>query len=414
MLRAVVSSVLVVTLLAGAVPSARAQGCFGPDNLDIAGACCQPVLPNLPPFPAGGLGGLGICWNNCQVGTTNDLKVSWTPPLQVACAQYTSQITVADANTGLPVLSGNMVLDYTRTWDEVGVSGTLEQVWRFVAKVDLAPVPGNGAPCPVPPCLQPAGPYSGAFYYGYMDYSTCTAAGGWQNALVLFHNCDRFIHAPGFSSRPGQFHPGRSFAIVAPHSTAQPFVPANLLATGGPLVGEAARGVNTFGPAVCVNEDPVLAGAMTPLGAGCVCTLAINPKQQTLRQLQAQTQCPNTAGAPGGFASLNVNFPAIPWLHIVTTSIGTWTAAGLYPGAEAVWVDEGLFVHQDGCTGDWIDLKYGASTRGGWPAILPSGLPVAHFTDMADNWSAPVTGPYPLPINGNVFPTDRLVYVNEP
>ena len=35
-----------------------------------------------------------------------------------------------------------------------------------------------------------------------------------EAALVLFHNCDRFIHRPGLSSRPGAFHPGMSFALV--------------------------------------------------------------------------------------------------------------------------------------------------------------------------------------------------------
>ena len=86
----------------------------------------------------------------------------------------------------------------------------------------------------------------------------------------------------------------------------------------------------------------------------------------------------------------------------------------VYPGLEAAWADEGLFIRQDACTGDFVELKYGASTDKGWPVLLPIPVIVSKFTDLADNYSAPLSGPYPLPINGHVMPTDHLVYVNEP
>ncbi|MGQ0552436.1 MAG: hypothetical protein ACT4PU_04385 [Planctomycetota bacterium] len=412
-LRLAATSFIAGSLLLLAAPTASAQ-CFGPDNLDI-GVCCQPTFPTLPPFGPASLGGLGICWNQCSPTATNTLKVSWTPPTQPQCTQYITQLTVADAG-GFPMLSGTLVLDYTRTWNEIDTTGALTQVWRFTAKADLTRVPGSpNNPCLLPTCLAPVGPYATAFYYGYVDYAGCTA-GGVDNVLVLYHNCDRFIHQPGLSDKPGVFHPGRSYGIVAPHSTLQPFVPANLIAPGGPLVGEATRNVGliTPPPFACMVEDHVVGGAMNLLGAGCVCTMTSNPKQQSLRQLNGTNNCVSTAGTPTGFASLSVNFPVLPWMHLVSTSIGTWTNPVVYPGLEAAWADEGLFIRQDACTGDFVELKYGASTSGGWTPLLPIPVIVTNFTDLADNYTAPLFGPYPTPILGSIRPTDHLIYVNTP
>src|SRR5262249_51118515 len=158
----------------------------------------------------------------------------------------------------------------------------------------------------------------------------------------------------------------------------------------------------------------VLQGAMTKIGAGCLNVMATNPKQQTLRQFSGTTNCVNTAGVNGSWASLNVSFPTLPWFHMVTTSIGTWGNGNVYPGKESASVDEGLFVHSSACTGDYVELKYGGSTKDGWKVNLPVGAIITQFTDLADNWSAPLAGPYPLPIEGNVMPTDHLLYVNEP
>ncbi len=401
-------------LLLPAAPVVSAQ-CFGPDNLDL-GPCCAATLPNLPVFPGASLPGLGICWGQCTVNNQRTLKVAWTPPAQPFCAEYTTTLTVFDGSSGLPLLGGQLTLDYTRTWDEITTTGTVAQVWRFTAKADLVSLaaPG-GPPCPVPNCIAPVGPHPTAFFYGYVDYTNCTAAGTWENVLVLYHACDRFIHAPGLSDRPGVFHASSSFAIVAPHSALQPFVPVNVVAPGGNVFAEATRSVTTSGlpPFACTVEDPVAFGSMTPLGAGCVCTLSISPKQQTLRQFTGQTQCTTTAGTPGAWTSLNINFPTLPWLHMVSTSIGRWTNPNMYPSTESVWVDEGLFVHQDACTGSFLEQKYGASTRNGWTVLSIPGSPT-NFTDLVDNYTAPLAGPFPTPIMGSVRPTDHLIYVNEP
>ncbi len=419
-----VFSLVPAALLAGALlvsgPVASAQGvCTGPDGL--AGPCCTSTVPNLPPFPQVAVGGLGICWNNCNVSATQNLRVTWAPPTEVKCTEYVTTVTVSDSATGAPIMIGTMVLDYTRTWDEISPAGIPHQVYRFAAKADLSSVVPAGAipPCPLPSCLPPMGNQPTAFFYGYADYSCSSAAPGtgFEPVLVLYHACDRFIHRPGFSDRPGSFHPGGSYAIVAPHSTVQPFTPANMLAPAGPLVGEATRDMlPPVGPPpfFCITEDRVASGAMTQLATGCVCNLTTATTHHTLRKFTGTTSCVNPVGVAGGWASLAINFPVNPWFHLVTSSIGFWSTPGLYPGNEKSWVDEGVFVHQSACTGDFAELKYGGTTRSGWPVILPFPVPGNKFTDLADNYTAPLTGPYPTPILGSIRPTDHLIYVNYP
>ncbi|MHC5212805.1 MAG: hypothetical protein ACYTG2_19010 [Planctomycetota bacterium] len=407
--------VLTIVLLVFAAPVASGQ-CFGPDGLDLGG-CCAPVQANLPNFPSVSMPGLGICWDSCSVAGTNDLSVDWLGLAQGACGRYQTLVTVSDTTTGVPILTGTLVLDYTRTWLETDPAGNTIQVWRFLAKGDLQVAATGVTPtCPVPPCILPSGPWQTAFFYGYLDYAVCDPTTGYENALVLYHACDRFIHAPGLSDKPGTFHPENSYAIVAPHSAAQPFVPSNAIAPGGLLMGEAVRTANNpaIPPTLCTVEDRIVDGGMVPLGAGCVCTLSTFPKQQTVREFFGKTNCVNAAGVPGGWTSLAIAFPTLPWLHMVTTSIGGWGNPFSYPGQELAWVDEGLFVHQDPCVGDFIELKYGASTRFGWDVLLPTPVVVNIFTDLADNWSAPLSGPYPGPVLGSVQLTDRLIYVNLP
>ncbi|HZM00225.1 MAG TPA: hypothetical protein VFD43_08240, partial [Planctomycetota bacterium] len=410
--RVSVVALLLVAVAALAAPSAPAQ-CFGPDNL--VGPCCAPATPNLPPLPGVTLPGLGICWSGCNVASQNGLTVVWAPPLQPFCSEYVTPLTVIDSGSGTTILTGTLILDYTRTWDEIDPSGLPTQVWRFTAKADLsAPVGGTATLCPKPTCITPFGPHPTAFYYGYVDYASCAATGPFSNVLVLFHNCDRFIHQPGLSDRPGVFHPGSTYAIVAPHSPLQPFVPALQIASGLPVMGEATRRMDTTSlpPTVCYAEDRVAQSALTLLGAGCLNVMLANPKQQTLRDFRGVTGCINAAGLPGQWLTLNVNFPVLPWFHMVSTSIGRWTNPAVYPGPEHAWADEGLFIHREACTAMFVDLKYGASTYGGWGAFTSVG-PVKGFTDIADNYSAPAGGPYPTPILGSVRPTDRLIYVNQ-
>ena len=417
MLRTLLSTVTAVVFLS--LPPASSGQCFNPDGLDAAG-CCQPVQANLPAFPQVALPGTGICWNNCNLSGQTGLRVSWTPPTFVACAQYTTTVMAIDSGSGMPLLSGPMMLDYTRTWLEADPNtGALVQVWRFMAKADLSSlVPAAVVPpCPVPACLPPIGPNSSAFFYGYVDYAhTCGGGTGFESVAVLFHGCDWLQHKPAISSRPGVFHPGVSYAIVAPHTTLNPFVPMNLPAPGGPLVAEAMRKTVSLG-GTCVDEEFISAGDILPLIVGCLCPPSLATGQVTLGLFRGVGSCPDTTGVPSSFESLFLAFPTLPWPYLVTTSIGSWTTAASYPGPEQVWVDESMMKYRDSCVSNtFYEVFYGATTDAGW-SVIPSHpvFPATQrFKDMADNWSAPVVGAHPLPILGNIMPTDHLIYTNTP
>jgi len=395
-------------------PLASAQvPCTGPDGL--AGFnCCQLIGANLPSFTPVSLPGLGVCWTNCQPQTLNALRVDWTPPIPVQCSEYVTALTITDINSTLPILKGSLVLDYTRTWTELDPSNNIIQVWRFAAKADLSPVLVGLPPvCPEPSCLQPFGNQNTAFFYGYVDYATNCSSGITQNVLVLYHACDFFIHNPGLSSAPGSYHPKNSYAIVAPHSTLQPFNVSKAPSPAGPLIGEGTRDLPNLPGGPCRATDGIVSGSLTFLGGACLCIPAGAPKQHTFRMFSATTNCPISSGLQGNFQALNIGFPTLlPWFYLTTTNIGVWTNPNVYPGQERAWVDEGLFLRQTGCAGDVVSVEYGGSTKNGWQILHPVLLTAC--IDIADNYTAPLFGPYPFPILGNVMQTDRVTFTFTP
>lgn len=395
---------------------ASSQCLTGPDNL--SGPCCTPATPNLPTFPSATLPATGICWQAC-VPQQVCARVVLGAPQMTVCGQYQASVQVFDCN-GLATIGGVMTLDYTRTWEEASANPQVKlQVYRFVAKVDLTLTAAGGAGCPVPACL-PALPT--AFFYGYVDYALdCTGVGTEQVSLVLFHNCDAFIHHP-LSTTPGAFHPGMSYAVVAPSTAANPFVAGTLIPPGGSLVAEATRQVPGTPGAPCVTEDPISGGHLQVLGSGCVCSpVPVAQPQVTARRLFGKGTCLSPTGIPTSFQTVKA-FPSLPWFHMMTMAIGTWTTGASYPGPEAAWVDEAAIFYKDTCslTGapaqGYGEVYYGASTSGGYQVVSqPTGPPLTqNFTDLASNTSWTVPGPPPSTFMGNVLPTRHLIYVNVP
>lgn len=404
---------VVSAALTGSSTSALGQViCTGPDGLGIAGSCCALVTPNLPNFGAVNIPGLGICYQNCTVATQNAIKIDLSPPSLIQCQEYVSLMTVQDVGSGTIILSGKIHLAYTRTWDEVDPSGSLHQVWRFAVKADLAAVAGGAPVCPLPRCLPPFATQPTAFFYGYLDYTSLCGTTISENSLVLMHQCDFFIHKPGFSSRPGAFHPNESYAIVAPHSTAQPFIPGINPVAQGPLFLGGTREVANIPGGLCVNTNPLQSAQIANLGGACLCPPAAFPKQIRFRSLQGSNLCPLTSGSPSTFQALNFSFPTVPWFNLMTTSIGRWSNPNVYPGQEAAFVDEGLFLQNEACSGQWVSVQYGGSTRFGWAIAHP--VLISSSTDLADNYTAPIGGPYPLPIFGNIINTDRVLFLDGP
>lgn len=420
LLRRTLFTALIASAATLATPRADAQ-CFGPDGLDFGG-CCAPAQLILPPLQQASLPGLGICWDNCNVSATNNLKLNWTPPtaLSISCGQFSSVLSVFDGTSGAPLMTGAMHLDYTRTWEEIDPAGNLNQVWRFLVKVDLKPTPSGTVlpPCPVPSCIATAAAFPTAFFYGYLDYARPCTPGtiAYRNTLVLFHGCDFMIHKPGLSDRPGTFHPGRSYAIVAPHDTTQPFVPGNLPHPSGALLGEAVRNTGpALGLPVCMTEERISTGMLANFAQGCFCPLSTAAPQYSVSLFEGKGTCPDAVGQVSEFSSQFVFFPTLPWVHMVSASIGRWTNPAIYPGTEHVWANEGLFRYRDSCSSnEFFEVDYGATTTAGWQTLLPIPVVLQTFTDMADNYTAPVSGPHPFPILGSVRPTDHLIYTNVP
>ena len=406
---------------AGLLATPAAAQCFGPNNL--SGPCWQQVDLNVPTFPQAGLEGLAICWDSCQPSQQSCVRIDWTPPLQGPCGQFKSTISVIDCATGALLLTGGAVLDLTRTWEEVTPPtpvgpGEPYQVWRFTAKVDFSGTAILPAACPVPSCLSV---HPTAFYYGYVDYAQNCITGAFENATVLHHQCDHFIHQPGISDRPGVFHPGTSFSLVAPSTAANPFIPMILPPPGGPLVAEAVR--NVPAPAIigCITEEPLQVGNLQPFVTGCACPFTGTSPQHSANHFDGVGVCVDPLGLGSNWIALNF-FPMAPWVELVKTSIGCWsTDTGGYPGKECAWVDEGLLRYHDSCaaTGgtvsDTFEIFYGATTTEGWKVVPPvGGTATQNFLDVANNFQVGIGLPIAFPVLGSIRPTEHLIYVNFP
>jgi hypothetical protein len=387
----------------------------GPDGL--SGPCYASVPPNLPVFPQWTNSGTTACFNACVPAPQEPLRISAAPPNQITCGKYISPVVISDS-TGAAILGGDMHMDYTRTWEEFnpGPGGGQFQVYRFAVKVDLMLQGGAGSACSIPSCLPATGK---AFYYGYMDYAFQAGVLSPATVLMLFHNCDRFIHNPGLSSAPGVFHPATNYAMVWPSTSANPFVASTSPASVGPMAGEATRLRSPLGSAACIAEDRLSMGNMNLIGSGCACPLSPFPLQVTARKINGKGFCPDTLGNPGLYASLSLT-PTFPWFHLVGSSIGSWTTAASYPGPERVWADEGLFFVRDAVsdvlTGQrkFGETYYGGSTEGGF-TVVPSAVNptiTPRMTDLASNVSLPLPGPIALPLFGATSLTRSLIYYN--
>lgn len=397
---------------------AVAQGpseCFGPDGLD-ADDCCAPVtldIPQLPPFV---LPASGLCWEACADPIETCVELSVGPGLPTPkCGTFRASLDVRTC-AGTDLMKGDLVLDYTRTWEEREQPGApvRYQVWRFAAKIDLTGDFEATPDCPVPPSLVPTatGAEPTAFFYGYYDLALDCQQGAFEHVLVLFHNCDAFQHAPGISVNPGVFNPTTTYALVGPDTAANPFVPVAFPTPGGLVTAEALRSTPTAGPGICRAEDDVLQGIFQPLGSGCLCPLSFASPQQTASVVEATATC--------GSAARSLDFyPVAPWLHFVSTSLGGWTTGASYPGPERVAVGEGLFLYRDVCVSSGafeqsLDVFYGGLTFDGFfvPPIAEGGLPPKAFIDLASNYSFVLPGQVPLPLVGKVWPTEHLIYLN--
>lgn len=411
------SLALVVSLVLAvlSMPSARAQACLGPDGLD--GPCWQPTTANLPAFPGLDLPGLGVCWKDCVLDDQLDVQVTMDTPLEKSCGQYEAALTVTAA--GEPLLRGTLVLDYTRTWLELAPTAQY-QVWRFMAKVDLSGEPELGNPCPIPSCLLSL---STAFYYGYVDLAVDCNTAEWAGVLVLFHNSDVWIHGQKSSAKGFGLHPSRNYAIVAPHTQANPFDPtASMSHPDGEILSGRVRNVgHPEAPDLCSTADRISSSLATWLGDVCLSGFGVaNPPRGSAVVFRGAGTCTDSAGVPTWWLSLrllHVIPVGVPWTFLQGTSIGFWTSDASYPGDERAVVSEGLFLFHDSCASAAgepslsLDFFYGAATVAGYLAQSLTGEVITQrFLDLASNYSQ-IGIPFP-PLVGHVMPTKHLIYGN--
>lgn len=400
------SMVLSSIVLVSGHSSLDAQACFGVDGLD--GPCGLTVLETLPNFPAITIGGSALHWIDCTPMPKVQTQMMISPPLQISCGSYTSTMDVFDPFTGSVLASGTLELTYSRTWDEIDPAGNVHQVWRFLAMGMIDTPPG---PFFLPSDLP-------SYYHGYIDYSVACSGGlFWEHAVVLQHNCDRFLHMPAWSAVPGAFDPVMTYAFVAPDTPANPFDPAVI-----PPPFTSTPGAVTIGalrdpvpaPGACCTRDPVLQAVVQPLANACLCPFSFNlPPRNFASRLSA------FGGCGGGIVSLDTLPLGLPWLNMISTAIGSWTTPAGYPGPETASVYEGVCIWQESCSPQrFAEVQYGAATSNGWTwssAIIGPAPP--QMLDLRSNWSNPIPGPIGLPIVGDVFPSPfqrHVLYLTAP
>lgn len=402
----------------------KAQGlCFGPDLL--TGPCCTNTPLNLPPLGPISMQAQSVQWNSCVLAGQDCIQVSTSAPLpSPVCGQWTVSIKVGDC-AGNTQLFGNGVLDYARTWREQGntvdpsgtISGTTFQVWRFLAKFDLSQVVGSPPP---PPTLIPGdlAVNPAVFYYGYVDYVLDCTFGSFKNVVVLYHASDWLINFPGISGNLGGANPIGSHALVGPDNPINPFLPVDFLIPPGALPFDSLRAVGDINlpgtPAACNAEQSTTQGTYVPLAFGCLNPPSLGPIQSAAVQINGASSC--------GSSYLSVNlFGTVPWLDMITSSIGAWTTNNEYPGPERVRANEGLFVYRDSCQlgtpgFQAFEIFYGAETRGGFTATIQSGttppVSVANFLDLVSNWRRPAGTPLMLPAIGRVMNSYHVISLN--
>ena len=406
-----------VLAVSGLAATPHAQ-CFQPDGL--SGPCWEQTAADLPDFPDISCPGAAICWDGCNPQPQECLSWVIESPQQIACGRYQANIFLSGCFLPVVLLEGTLNMEYTRTWEEASpfVPGPAYQVWRFAVKVDLKSSATGFSPCAIPSCLPDQ---ETAFYYGYIDYARNCVDGGFEIATVLFHNCDTFIHGP-FSSKAGSFHPARSYALVCPSTTDNPFEPAIRFAPSGPIVAEAVRNVPGPFSAACTFEERLNGLAINALVSACACPFSFASPQVTARTLQGVGTCFTLLTGPSSFSSIDTLPVGFPWFHDITTSIGRWSAPTSYPGPEQAWVDEVVLLYEDGCNAAFgidpsrfVEIHYGGSTSEGFQVISTgAGGLTQNFTDLANNLQIPVGGAIPSVLVGNVMSTEHLIYMNVP
>jgi len=393
----------VASLVALAAP--RAQASLLDDLLN--GPCCTPTVAQLPQFPGQELETKYICWQDCDVRLSGNVKASLRLR-PAACGYYLLRYNVTNLPGTRTIWSGSLVAAYSRTWAESQVAGELPnlQVWRFLINGDLVIDPqivqafGNNT------CVVPASynTFGRLHVSGYADWVLNCDTGEWSVAYALGHECDPIEHDNSFSCRPGTFNRNRSYNWVgpAPGFVCEPNVPV----AEGPIRCEAFRRFDFTQPLnmICETEQPISQGQIETIGEFCPCGPAVAVAQYKIQALTASTVCNSFAGTT----------PVEVWSGLLGKSIGFWTDPDVYPGLERLHLSRGFFDYADGCgLAGGLEYFLGVQTQGGfdtWKIILGDLTPVPNrLIDLGNAKRSVQGGP---PVIGKRYVTDKLMYFN--
>jgi hypothetical protein len=394
-------SLLAPLALALAFASPTAAQCLVPDNLDLVGSPCGGAQTNVPQR-AFQQGAVGICWQDCGIDATGNYIAQWqalTPilggplPPVPSCAWYKARLRLYNG-FGLQ-WDGQMFFNYSRTWAEVGTSGTPIQVWRYLVNGDLRAVSPSTMPCGTPAC---AGAFGGLVRFtGYVDYAYDCATTVTRRAWMITHACDAIDHVAGFP-RAGTFHPNRYYTFVGPSGSF--VVGAGTTIEAGGATVECVRKWDALAvPARCNSEEPLITGNITPNVMNCMCgTGPANWYEGNLF-------------VGGAFGTVLTGFPGSQPFR--SFPVGQWTNPGVFPGVEEVrWnCNEGQWLDCNGVARQ--EFYFGVTTAGGFsPFSLPTSTPPmplpTTFVDQSNSMILPAN----IATRNRIYRSDHIINLN--
>lgn len=373
--------------------------CLVPDGLDPSTVPCAPASTQVPQRgfqqPA-----LGLCWRDCGLDAQANYTAIWGaqnpvigPPGAVSCGWYRGRLRLL--NSSGTQLDGNMFFAYSRTWMEIGTTGTPIQVWRFLVNGDLGVVGTTPSPCGTPACASSFG--NVIRFTGYIDYAYECGTTLTERAWMITHACDAIDHAAGFP-RAGSFHPGRSYTFVGP---AAGFVPAGGSSPEvGPLSLDCMRRWDVAAlPARCNQEEQLTGGNISTLGASCPC--GVGPANWHEAQLFIA----------GTYGSVLTPFPGSDPFR--SFQVGMWTNPAVFPGVEEVrWnCNEGQWTDCFG-TGRQ-EYSFGVTTHNGFQAFsIDANNPSVPLGTMFIDQGNSVLLPAGTATRNRPYRTDHIVNLN--
>lgn len=367
--------------LAAFAPVAGAQ-CFGDDGFLLPGACCVPMTPTLPAFPAATIPAENCCFHNCNPQQILPVTITLGSPIPVLCDTYVVFASITGMfGTAGPTL---MAAKYDRTWMEVNPI-TMRQVWRFLINADFyyAPNAAAGMPCPIPPC---SGAVGGAIapvhFVGSLDYAlSCTGLGGWEVAINLTHLCGAFMHGP-FSARPlsgPAAHPEHIYSFVGPTPFAWGPGPVPM----GGVVADSVRhtdiNLNLAPPLWNCNSEVFVfpGGALNVQSVNCPCQDPTIPAMPAWHHEQLTFAYGCSAAIASTFVSVPIG--ALLPTGLAAFPLGTYAVPfGSYPAGESISVYIGAALAPSPCPSPVFQFPFhlvtGVGNVGGDFVILFPGV----------------------------------------